>query len=435
MDQNNPRTHNVNNTQSPGPERIRIIAAAVLLAVAIFIIAVRSCGDSEKKIIPSALSSPFKKGKPKGPADVVRHYSEREFNETLADKETVTASDKSYNVTLTVSPELQRKLYKLMVKYHPRCGAAVVIRPSTGEVLAAVSYRNDKEESFLPESRNMLFWNEYPAASLFKIVTTAGVLEYNLMNTADGINVTGNLWTLYKRQLQQDAPNRWSRLISMREAFTRSINPFFGKVGMYILGPDRLNTTAGKFLFNHPIAFDLPLGASRYVPPNDPYEAAALACGFNSFTTISPIHAAMLAGAVVNNGKVANPKLFREITRDGKAVFNGGVDTMYSLITSATSKETMKVMSEVVKKGTARKGFAHLNRSRSFDNIRMGGKTGNLNSTSPRGRCDWFTGFAYDSRKPSDAIAVAVVTVHGPYWNVHSSYVGAEAINFYFSNR
>jgi cell division protein FtsI/penicillin-binding protein 2 len=220
----------------------------------------------------------------------------------------------------------------------------------------------------------------------------------------------------------------------MREAFTRSINPFFGKVGIYILGADRLNETAGKFLFNFPIAFDFPIGESRYVPPTDAYEAAALACGFNSLTTITPIHAAMMAGAVANRGSVANPKLIKTIYVGDNARYVGGCDTTYNLIRAETSRETMKVMSEVIRKGTARKGFAHILRGSSLSDIQMGGKTGNLNSESPRGRCDWFAGYALDSKNPENSICVAVVTVHGPYWNVHSSYLGAEAIKTYFSS-
>lgn len=412
-------------------ERLRVMAVAVLLVISLVSLFVsKSCGNDKISAIAKATGSK----KDKIPKQVISHFVNREFNETLSNTEKVVLSDDTFDIELSVYPPLQKKLHQLLVRYHPRCGAVVVMRPATGEVLAAVSYRNEKEESFLPEFRNMLFWNEYPAASLFKIVTTAGVLEYRLMNAGDGINVTGNLWTLYKRQLQQDKPNRWSRLISMREAFTRSINPFFGKVGMYVLGADRLNTTAGKFLFNYPIAFDLPLGESRYVPPVDGYEAAALASGFNRLTTITPIHAAMMAGAVANKGSVANPKLIKSIHLDNKILYDGGCDTTYNLIRSETARETMNVMGEVVRRGTARKGFAHILRGGGMAGIQMGGKTGNLNSDNPRGRCDWFAGFAIDSKNPKNSICVAVVTVHGPYWNVHSSYLGAEAISIYLKN-
>jgi cell division protein FtsI/penicillin-binding protein 2 len=431
MNSNNRLSLYVNRLKAISSERLRLSVVTILLAVSIISLFVsKSCEFDRLGSIVKVVGT----NNHDIPKPVTAYFVNREFNETLSDSERVVSSSDTFNVELSIYPMLQKKLHQLLVRYHPRCGAVVVMRPATGEVLAAVSYRNEKEENFLPESINMLFWNEYPAASLFKIVTTAGVLEYRLMNAGDGINVTGNLWTLYKHQLQQDKPNRWSRFISMREAFTRSINPFFGKVGMYVLGADRMNVTAGKFLFNYPIAFDLPLGESRYVPPINGYEAAALASGFNRFTTITPIHAAMMAGAVANKGNVSNPKLIRSIRKDNKVLYVGGCDTMYNLIRSETARETMNVMGEVVRRGTARKGFAHILRGDGMSGIQMGGKTGNLNSDNPKGRCDWFAGFAIDSRNPENSISVAVVTVHGPYWNVHSSYLGAEAIQTYFKN-
>ncbi len=404
----------------------RIIGAGVLLVVAIitsFLVPGKQKGDNPKKT--------SERTKAVIPVSVVSALMERDFDATLSDLELVVSGEDTFSVNLSIIPPLQKHLAMLMRRYRPRCGAAVVINPLSGEVYAAVSYKNEKELNHLPEVNNMLFWNEYPAASLFKIVTASGVFEHGLMSTNDGVNVSGNLWTLYKNQIKQDTPNRWSRIISMKEAFSRSINPFFGKVGIYILGKERMNETAANFLFNKAINFDLPLAVSKYQPPDDDYEAAQLASGFNRITTITPIHAALIAGAMANGGKVVNPWFIKSVWKGEKEIYAGRCDTVYSLVSEVAAKKTKGIMGEVVRSGTARKGFAHLGRDKHWRDIGLGGKTGTLSSANPRGRCDWFAGFAEDNGKAHSSIAVAVVTVHGQYWTVHSSYLAAEAIRVY----
>ena len=63
--------------------------------------------------------------------------------------------------------------------------------------------------------------------------------------------------------------------------------------------------------------------------------------------------------------------------------------------------------------------------------MEIGGKTGSLTGYSPKGRHDWFVGYAEkDGRK----IAYASLIVNKEKWYVRSAYVARQFIYHYFTN-
>jgi hypothetical protein len=62
----------------------------------------------------------------------------------------------------------------------------------------------------------------------------------------------------------------------------------------------------------------------------------------------------------------------------------------------------------------------------------MGGKTGHFSGTSPKGRNDWFVGYASDGESK---IAIAAITVNVKQWTVKSSALGEMMFRKYFKNK
>jgi cell division protein FtsI/penicillin-binding protein 2 len=96
-----------------------------------------------------------------------------------------------------------------------------------------------------------------------------------------------------------------------------------------------------------------------------------------------------------------------------------------------SADELKLLMMGVTRYGTARKSFRVIKQTDRFKALEYGGKTGSLDKDGV-GRVDWFVGFARDPYNPARRIAAAVVTVHGPNWTVHSSYIAAELFRSYF---
>ena len=69
-------------------------------------------------------------------------------------------------------------------------------------------------------------------------------------------------------------------------------------------------------------------------------------------------------------------------------------------------------------------------KDRKFKELEIGGKTGHLTGDNPRGRVDWFIGYALDQ---DEKISVAAITVNKKFWTVKSSFLGQSMIKKYFA--
>ena len=100
----------------------------------------------------------------------------------------------------------------------------------------------------------------------------------------------------------------------MKNAFAKSVNPVFGKLGALYLGKDGLESYARAFGFNHPINFEISLSPSETVITDEPYQWAEIASGFNRQTKMSPVHGALIAATIfrITSYNVCYTKLLRQ---------------------------------------------------------------------------------------------------------------------------
>ncbi|MCP4715717.1 MAG: hypothetical protein GY868_11420, partial [Deltaproteobacteria bacterium] len=239
--------------------------------------------------------------------------------------------------------------------------------------------------------------------------------------------------TLYKHQLGLKRQRFRARSITLENAFSRSINPYFGKLGITYLARDEFGEMAHELFFNEPLEFDLPLRRSSCFVPESDFERAELASGFNTRTTISPLHAALIAALPVNGGKMMRPYVVKRIENEsGNDIYCGESEVLAAPLSSYSITQLARLMQATVKKGTARKSFRHLRRYRDYSNWVLGGKTGAINMTEEQRRCEWYAGFA---AKGDTRLSVAMVMVHGELRTVKPSYVAAELIKKCFTRK
>ncbi len=325
----------------------------------------------------------------------------------------------------TIDTSLQKLGKDLLKQYHPKYGAIVAIEPSTGRILSLVSYTNPEEP---PLGSNLYCRALFPAASVFKTITAAAVLERGLLNPESTLKLVGNRYTLYRFQLQPIING--GDEVPFSKAFAQSMNPIFARIGMYMVGYSGLSEYAHKFGFSTAIPFELPVDTSRIKACDSSYAIGELACGFNRETTISPLMGSLIASAIAENGKIPVPFLVDSITdiATGASIYTSTQSTWLTPIKPQTAKKLGKLMSEVVQTGTAHKAFRLVKNSFRFNDFEYGGKTGSVDEEK-LGKIDWFIGYAAHPTDPKQRIAVGIVTVHGAYWTVHSSYLAAELIN------
>ncbi len=309
---------------------------------------------------------------------------------------------------LSIDPHLQASMQKLLKMYKPVGAAVVALDPKSGKVLALAEY-----------GEGGCTKPAYPAASVFKIITGAALLEKGVNPDVETCYHGGMHGIVGK--LLQDKPRLDRRCLSLSMALAKSANVVFAKMAVKHLDGDDLRKEAERFLFNRPI-FDQPLEQSSASIPDSGLDFAKSAAGFGQIK-LSPMHAALIAAAVGNGGVAEEPSLLDSI--DGDEVPPTGSLRLMTPETSGALRDMMKL---TVSSGTATSSFRERHRNVLGD-IEVAGKTGSLSEHKrPFKDYSWFVGFA-----PADdpKIAVAVVVVNGLKWRIHAPYIAREALKAY----
>lgn len=332
----------------------------------------------------------------------------------------------TYQVRTTLDSDLQRYLFENLNRSYARYIAVVVMEPDTGRVLAMVGY--DRED---PRNDPCLD-SHFPAASIFKIVTAAAAIEKQGFQPDSSIAYSGRKYTLYKFQLEKNSKRR-TRSVSFRDSFAQSINPVFGKLGRHYLGKEVLQDYAEAFGFNRSFHFEVALPPSEIAIQETPYHWAEIASGFNRQTTISPMHGAMIAAAVENGGCLMTPILVEAIAdKEKNTVYRSAPSPIGRAISADASRTLQGLMHETVASGTCRKTFRQADRDPVLSRLRIGGKTGSINSRNHSyRRYDWFVGFAGE-KEGEAAIAISAVVVHDKFIGTKAREYGRMAIREYF---
>jgi peptidoglycan glycosyltransferase len=328
-------------------------------------------------------------------------------------------------LTYTLDSNLNEFLDNIYARYKPDYGAFVALDASTGAVLAMKSFIKGDEPW-----GNLTLRNSYPAASVFKVITAAASLDQDLLEPNSVLRYNGKKTSLYKSQVLRHKDNKWTRRPTLKSAFAESINTVFARIGIYILGASQLDNYAHRFKFNTEVMtdFDFETGLTEIV--DDEWRIAESASGYTRTNTLSPMHGAMLAGAVINDGQMMLPFIV-EIATDpwGVPLYLDNPKVLDSPISSATAAELRQLMGETVRRGSARKSFSKFFKGE-FENLEVGGKTGSLTGRMPAGKYDWFIGYAASGDKK---IGFASLTINKEYWTVKAHYVARKFIEVAFS--
>ena len=235
----------------------------------------------------------------------------------------------------TLDVALQKNVLKWVKNAGALNVALVVLDPESGKILALAGNNSQKSRE-LPY--NPALSGHVPAASVFKIVTAAAAMERNKYTRESIVLYDGGKHTLYQGNVVRE-PDRGVHKASLEEGFAQSVNAVFGKLGIYTMLPEELVAFSERMGFNKAIPFDLPMGPSTFSlsDPEDPFLLAELSSGFNRTTTISPLHAALIAASVLKGGVMPAPRLVTE-ARDasGNKLYSGKEGTLGRVM----SKET-----------------------------------------------------------------------------------------------
>ena len=337
------------------------------------------------------------------------------------------ANHQSTRVEYTFDKALHAAMAKVYLQYQPDYACFVAMDAKTGAIINLTSFLKEEEPI-----DNLALRAEYPAASVFKFVTAAAALDTNKLSPSSVIPFNGKSTTLYKKQVLAHTDNKWTRRPDFVEAFAKSINPVFGRVGARVLGKPVLSDYASRFGFGAAQQSDVKIPMSRIdLSFDEQWELVEAGSGYTRDIRLNPIHAAQMMTALFNQGNMVAPFFVNSVaSQHGELLYSAQPQTLEPKVMDASTTEELKqLMRATVSQGSARRSYSDISRYRVYRGIDIGGKTGSLTGYSPRGRHDWFVGYA---SKDDHQIVFASLIVNKEKWYVRSAYVARQFIYHYF---
>ena len=302
----------------------------------------------------------------------------------------------------TLDPSLQAYAQALSKSSRLNHISMVVMEPQTGKILAMAGSSSSLTD--------VLRHPGFPAASLFKLVTTTAALEKGAINPSSSIDFRGGNYTLNQYNYKP-SPKADTRHMNVSEALGKSCNPVFARLALNYLSTDTISRYTQAFGFNAPLPFDTSLPVSSANIPTDEYGLGRTAAGFGD-VYLSPIHAAAMMAGIANQGLMPRPYFVDHVTSStGQMIYQARPQAVRRLMRTDTANTLMKMMISTTTTGTSRRAFAaggHMGLS----DMAVEGKTGTLDGTNPPGLNNWFIAAA-PVGNPRVAVAVNVVNPAG----------------------
>ncbi len=327
---------------------------------------------------------------------------------------------------LTLDPVVQRAARAQMQRYRIPEGGVVMIEVKTGRVLAYASYVNEGEK-FDVNSRAGA-----PAASVFKVVTSAALIERAGLNGETEQCYHGGKSRIEPDELQED-PRRDKWCATLGIALGRSLNVVFGRLAQKHLTPEDLTQQGGAFGFGSAVPFVVPNQPPQIAIPQEPLEFARSAAGFWN-TTLSPLAAASLAQTVANGGVTLEPRIVSAVYRDKDQLWKdeSSARVVRRAIKPETAAELAKMMVQTVANGSAYKSFHDESGKPFLPGVSVAGKTGTLTDYKTNRYYSWFVGFA-PAEQPE--IAFSTLVVNTPNWTIKAPQLAREVLRSYFAKK
>ncbi|MBA4318986.1 MAG: hypothetical protein C0412_11360, partial [Flavobacterium sp.] len=266
------------------------------------------------------------------------------------EKERITAfepPEDGKNLILTIDFELQKILATALEKwtkfYGGKSGAAVVLAPKTGEILAIISYpffdnnlfsrgiSTEEFEKIINDPQKPLFFRaisgEYLPGSTIKLAIALAALEEGVIDEKTTFLSTGGIKV--GKWFFSDWKKDGHGLTNFKKGLAESVNTFFytiggGNANFQGLGPEKIALYLKKFGLGEKTNIDLPYEKEGFIPSpswkkenkNEDWfigDTYNLSIGHGDIK-VTPLQIANLTAAIANEGKIYQPKILKEIS-------------------------------------------------------------------------------------------------------------------------
>ena len=320
------------------------------------------------------------------------------------------------DIKLTIDSNLQKEIYEQMKNDK---GLWVVMEPSTGEILAAVSTPTYDSNDFVlglsTDEWNTLnndaskplfnrFTQKYCPGSTFKPITAGIALSTGTITPESTVQYSGTSW-------QKDSSwgnynvttlTSYSGPKNVANALLYSDNIFFAQTALQI-GKDAYMEKLNNLGFNESLDFPLSLAKSQYSSSEDGKISTEIKLADTGYgqgdLLINPIHMASIYSAFANQGSMVKPYI----------EYNNGKTEIYKEnVFTEEAAETVK--NDLIQVVESPNGTAH---DMQIQGLTIAGKTGTAelktsSEDTESGTLGWFNCFTI-GRSQGDLLMVGMV--------------------------
>jgi cell division protein FtsI (penicillin-binding protein 3) len=316
-------------------------------------------------------------------------------------KFTETSASRGHSLFLTIDKQLQYftelTLAQAVDQYKALNGTAVVMRPSTGEILAMATAPdfdpNDPSAEPDQNLRNMAVTDMYEPGSVFKLVTAAGALESKVVTPHSVFQVPPTL--AVADRIIHDAESHGTLDMSVEDIIIHSSNIGTVKIGME-LGQDRLDSYMREFGFGAKTGLDFPGESPGIVIDKDDWSGSSIGTiPIGQGVAATPLQLTAAFAAIANDGTWVEPKLLHSTLDDEGKAHRSPTPAAHRVVSHKTARQMVDILEGVVEEGTGLEA--------AIPGYRVAGKTGTAQKVLPTGGYGGgyvasFAGFAPASR-------------------------------------
>jgi len=283
-------------------------------------------------------------------------------------------------VELTIDASIQdvteRELAAGVAAAKAAGGAAVVLDPSTGEVLALANLPTfdpnqpgrRRDHGWHDRARNRAITDPYEPGSTFKAILAAAAIEERVVGPTDMFFCENGRYRIGKWRIHDAHRHGW---LSFAQVIQYSSNIGATKVADR-LGAARYYRYVRAFGFGTRTGIELPGETRGIVRPVERWARIDLATlSFGQGVSVTPLQMAAAFGAIANGGALLRPFLVRRVlTPDGQVVLENEPAVVRRVVSARTARTVTALLRRVVeeKGGTGEKAR--------LDDFPVAGKTG-----------------------------------------------------------
>lgn len=361
----------------------------------------------------------------------------------LNDTPVVTPPKSGKNLILTIDNRIQRLAEKALGE---RIGAAVVLKPASGEVIAMVSYPyfdanvfstddSSVQYAMLASDKNKPMLNrvvnaEYPPASTFKTIMSTAILSEKLFPSDKKIECPGRI-TYGDRVFRCHVGVPGHGWLDLKNALAQSCDVYFWVLGTDYLGVDRISSYAQEFGFGQSLEIDLPAQTKGTVPTAQwkwrKYrekwlggDTMNISIG-QGYTLVTPLHVANMMAMVCNSGKIYRPHLLKEVrdpSKNNEVIREVKPEVLHeSTVDPEVWKEVQRALRYTISDGTAVYPMHNTT-------VQIAGKTGTgeVNGYGKDHWHSWMAAYAPYDAPPEDQYVVVVLVEAVNKWEWWAPY-------------